>query len=543
MKKKDKMETPEIQDKRYIQLTANLLLEYRYVRDRWTEQAGDGIPMSSDLLGYNTAEDVMTGTYTQVSPADASSGYAVCRNGYDGQDYFFNLTPLSDCTANTIRQSAFPVDKARTRWCRANDLGTAGRYYGSVDGKWTLQDSEDDIAVAVGDITFGASGTETAPYDILRVYKQAGYVSDYDGFVFDVQVKDKGNNIVNLASVLLTKVDSPLREHYLPSPFFFANKLYSSYIEIRIPSLAFLSFDTSTGVPSDALESNDGWKDAGTGRYEYKMPVAGTLPAFVTEGRGFGKNPSLTLSVFGVTGSRKSKGYTLYDVIGLSSVIFPNRNTQDAFSLRIGEEDVVEGTGDVRRVDYLLAYPYVNGHDERESMYRYLKATGASFTMVHALTVTENYTDSTGEVESYTHAPVMFIQTQEDLDNLDLANADPRIMYRPILRYAERDVSVEVVYEMRLLNNATNTSIVKTASYVIAEPALYGESLRNIKIGRLSPTNVYNRVEKAGIDPSMFGHGSVKLSSVVRVANYNVTALAEKANIVVSLPPVRTEQS
>lgn len=534
------METPQIQDRRYIQLTPNFLLEYRYIKDRWTE-ASDGIPMSSDLLGVDSLSGEKTGSYTQVSISTFDGGIAFCDNKYDNQRYFMNPSIWSPYTENTILESAIPVNSQRSEWCSTDERDQYGRFYGSVDSKWTLKDHESDIITDNHSMNFGNSGTETVLYDLLRIYRQAGYVSDYDGFIFNLQVKDKYGNTINLASVINTKINSPIQEHLLSSPMFFMNKLYSSYIEIRIPSLKYFSSSQNASIPSDALNSNDGWKDS-SGYYNPSSPIPDTFPGLLTLNKGFSNNPSLYFSVFGVIGNTKKNGFTIYKTQGLSSVIFPNCNTEDYFSLRLSESDIEESTQAVVGVDYIIAYPYISGSNERESMYRYLKNTGASFTMVHTLSITEYYIDNTGETESYVHAPAMFIQTQEDLDTMNMANIDPRIKYRPILKYAERDIKVSISYEMRLINDATNTSIIKTVSYDLNQPKLYGASLHNIKFNRTDNVKVYNRIEKADINPEMLGHGSIKLSSVVHTTTYNVTGLTEKKNIVVSLPLVKTNQ-
>ncbi len=516
---------PTIDGRRYIQLTNNILLEYIYICDRY--EKGSDNRIEDDLIGIDADGDFV-GTYASSNIV----GSCLMKNKYTNELYFCNTDDMKELAGNPLSDTILPVDTVSTKWVQCKKY--KGEYYTSRDNYWTdnkLKNGDSDVKIT------GYPNTEYIVYDIVRVWFQSGYVSGYDGWVLNAFTRDSKNRYVNLACKLFMNTDTL---KVASEPLWFNDRLYNNYIEWRQPSVAQLSHDGNT----DSIVKN-GWGTAHL-PYNRRMPHEDTLPYLLTRGEGFGSNPYIGFELFGVGGTYTTDtyGFDCRVTSMLTSSMIPNRALNDNIVARIWENSE-EG-------DYIKLYGYYiqdnNQKYDPYSLYEWLRDYGSGqFSFVHQITVIENYVDTeTNETMTYTHTPVSFIQTWEELTELDDndKDGDPTIHYRPILKYTANMLNegygAKINYVLRIMNHRDNTSIIKTASYNIIDPKRYGLHLQGLDMEGVNTVHVYNRIEMVdGVQVSgatnPVGNNA---NDSVRVNKYVTTSFIDRRNIKVSISPV-----
>lgn len=100
--------------------------------------------------------------------------------------------------------------------------------------------------------------SETIPYDVIRLHVSTGYMFDNAyGFFLKVYTKssDEDQQNVQLLSYAYNKTFSKFT--YNMNPIFFSNRMFDKYIEIKIPSVKYLSLNTNSPLGS-MLKVNNG---------------------------------------------------------------------------------------------------------------------------------------------------------------------------------------------------------------------------------------------------------------------------------------------
>ena len=542
---------PTIDGRKYVQLTDNILLEYIYVCDRYsmsddetTTEDNGGI--MNDLLGIDDNGEFV-GTYAHTEH-ERRSTYGSCLAGskHTGELYFCNTENIREWTNNVLKDMILPANSGQTKWVECKPLD--GKYYTEYDGYWSwgtdgdtiphrIINGEDDILLTEFD------NDEYIVYDIVRVWFQSGYVSGYDGWVLNTFTKDSKNRYVNLACKVFMNTDT---FKMASEPLWFNDRIYNNYVEWRQPSVAQMSM---TGWSDSIVASKWAEKPSehSTGRaYDRSNPPEHTLPWYLTRGDGFNNNPYIGFELFGIGGTYTTDtyGYPCRVASLLTSSMIPNRALNDNIIARVSE--------DTSNGDYIELYGYyikdnVQKYDPY-SLYEWLRDYGVGrFTFVHQVTVTENYVDTdTNEVVSYTHTPLSYIQTWDELTELDEINdPNPCIRFRPILEHTEGmlngNCGATVRYVLRIMNDRDSTSIIKTASYSIINPKRYGKHLESIDMNGVNNLHIYNRIEIVGgvqVNGGVTNPIGNNESSKVKVNKFVTSSFIDRRNVKVSISPV-----
>ena len=541
---------PTIDGRKYVQLTDNVLLEYIYVCDRYSAgddetTTEDNGSIMDDLIGID-ANGEFVGTYAK-SEHESLGTYGSCLAGnkYTGELYFCNTENIEEWTKNTLSTMTLPANTGQTKWVECKKKN--GKYYTEYDNYWSWGTDGDTIPhrLISGDSDIRLTEfahDEYIVYDIVRVWFQSGYVSGYDGWVLNAFTKDKRNRYVNLACKVLMNTDSL---KVASDPLWFNDRLYNNYIEWRQPSVAQMSM---VGW-SDSIVAS-GWAEKPTEHseghaYDKGNPPEYTLPWYLTRGDGFGSNPYIGFELFGIGGTytEDTYGYPCRVTSLLTSSMIPNRQLNDNIIARVGE--------DTDNGDYIELYGYYIKDNVQKyepfSLYEWLRDYGAGeFTFVHQIVVTENCVDVTdNSVVSYTHTPISYIQTWDELTELGERNIDPRIRFRPILEHTGEmlndNCGATVSYVLRIMNHRDNTSIIKTASYSIIDPKRYGLRLNSVDMEGVNNLHIYNRIEVVdgvqvnGGSTNPIGEGN---ASRVVVNKFVTSSFIDRRNIKVSVSPV-----
>lgn len=551
------MSKPTQIGKKFIQLTDNILLEYIFVSDPWNGQ--DDI--DELVLGYHDSGEIVSdseliehGTYGRASEdlAMNANKYIIAQNEYTGESYFMNDIDGHVLTNNSFLNSVLPIKKDITQWVRT--LPVNGKYYSEIDSKWCVNmehnGGEQELEYQPHPVPNQQYSTneheEYIPYDIVRIYFQSGYHSEYDGFVFNFYTKDYQNKYVNLLSVIHENMD--INDVKMVSePMWFADKIYTTYIEYRIPSTAYMSSDCIGGM-SESMKYNLWYNHTTWHEYDRSEPQSGCLPDYITHGRGFYSNPAIGIDVHAIVGYTQKRDFKIYKTRNIVSTLFPNKDTYDKLFANI--RNASDG-------DYYEIYGYYENDPSHpvydyNSLYEYLSRFTGTFTITHIITVSETYTNlDTNEVLTKVHIPMTYIQTWENIEEMYNNLENPVLKFRPVLEKTANMIGqndgARINYTLRIISNRDNTSIIKTSSCAILNPRKYGKNIAVTTLNAVNDVHVYNRIEQApslnvtAVTTPVGISRNTQTSAAVQVNTYVTSSFIDRRNIRVSVSPVRID--
>lgn len=510
-------------------------MEYTYVSDRYRNDGG--VPIYDDLLEYDDERGFL-GSYGDVSSQPVYMLY----NAYIKECYYFNGGANVRNTNNDITKTVLPLSSKCTKWiaCVPN---SNGEYYSRYDKKWEQDPSTKQPRLVDGEWNVRVDTFEPQQqyvlHDRVRVYFQSGYVPEYEGFIFNIYTSNKERKYVNLLSHIFSNADS----YTMTEPMWFADKLYSNYVEWRVPSIDQLTRDGG----SDSVELS-GWTQEDV-PYDPSQPSnRESYPYYVSYGRGFKKSQSIGIDVYGVTDTETNFGFKQYNTVQITSTLIPNHDTDEHIVATINE---VSDEGDYLELcTYYIDNPDIPEYDPM-SLFKYLSNfTMATYTFIHTLSITERYVEGAGNnVSVFTQPPITYIQTWEELQQMYDSEEDesPIIRFRPIIEHAADMIGetcgATLNYTIRIMNNRDNTSIIRSAAYNLAEPRKYGKKMLRINTGAVNKINVYNRV--AQNDAINLHQVTMPISTteantgVVQMRNYVTTSFIDRRNIKVTVRPVK----
>lgn len=499
----------ESKERKYIQLTDHVLLEYVYV---------NGVSGEYKELNYDYNSRQFTGNCGTLSSATSDTthtNYCVVKNGYLNERFLINASSDDWKTNNSFGTTVLPANRQCTKWVGFETVNN--NFYSARDAKWCNYVDGTPFASDT-ECTANYTGNEKVVYDVARVYFQSGYNPEYDGFVFNFFSKNKNGVYYNLLCKLFKNTDSYLIES---EPIWYADKIYTNYIEFRIPSVECL-YDLYNGnlhTPSNP-ESE---------------PLNNPMWYNLAENPGISKNSTIGIELYGVVGEETSYGYTVYKTNSVISTIFPNKNAEDGIVTVINQ--------DLENYCIEFCSYFGDPSDDDYSLINYLETFGNTFTFVHQINVTETYQDENNQPVVYEHNPVTFIQTWDMLMQMKDENRTPFVTYRPIL---EHGGTASVTYILRITNNRDNTTIIKEIPENIINPSMYGKIRESLPVDTsVLPIKVYNRIENTN---SVVLTGTtnpigpvINNNTSIRVNKYVVSSFIDRRNIKVRVSPVKID--
>ena len=436
-----------MESSRFIQLSPQILVEYVY-----TDPTNPTI--------FNTA------------------GYPIeiMRDLHTGGSYFFNTIGVAATMGNYRDISAASITPNNTKYAYLNT--SVGVPYNDFDLKLTptvnlLQTFSPQLNVQ---------------YDRVRVHFIAGFnFEDYDGIIFEVTVPRRDGTPLNLSSINFLKTDTPV---FNPDPFLSGDKLYSTYIEWRVPSLFYMN-NTFLKTDSNGL----GWK--------------------LTQGQGFLGTPPITIKASGIYLTTIENSYSIYDVQEINSVSILNRDIYDNLFAQVVESEAG---------DYFELSGQVTGSTFANFIAQ-LNSSGGNYVVFHEVIVSEQI--GTGFVQTSNQ---VFTQT---------TNFDEPILLRPIILNSSIAVSFAINYILRLYNRDDNTQIIKNARLISFDPKKYGRRILQINLGVVPRVaNVYNKLNNdTGQQIVVGGNGitsadlSREIAESLVVRTQYVTSFRDRINI------------
>lgn len=429
---------------------------------------------------------------SQTSPAVFNTGsfpIEILRNDHTGGSYMFNTDSVSAVMGNYRDISAVPANAAKNKYVYLNT--SVGVPYNDFDPQLTNSSS----------LLQTFSPNINIEYDRIRIHFVAGFsFQDFDGIVFDVVTAKRNGGEIVLSSINFLKSDTPV---FNPDPMLIADRLYSTYIEWKIPSLFYLAASFSTGNENSLA---------------YKL----------TEGIGFKTTPVLTLRALGILNTTVINGYNFYQVNEINSTSIPNRDIYDLLSANVIESlsgDFFELTG------------LVEG-SSLSNFVAQLNSAGGNYIVFHEIILSEQIGES-------------FVQTSNQIVS-QTTDFDRPILYRPIVLNSAVAVSFAISYTLRLFNRSDNTQIIKNARLIQFNVNKYGRRLMKINLGtvptiatvvnQIAPDDGRNITVSTGSSlGSRGGDTSDKIVSELVVKTRYVTSFRDRINIKAAISPAKIQ--
>ena len=447
-----------MESSKFIQLSEGILVEYIY-----TDQA--------DPTTFNTA------TY----PIE------IMRDAHTGGSYLFNTDSVSSTMGNYRDISAVSITANKTQYAYLDT--SIGVPYNDFDV---------DLTDSVNLLQNFAPNLDVE-YDRVKVHFIAGFnFEGNDGIIFEILVPRRDGTMINLSSINFLKTDTPV---FNPDPFLIGEKLYSTYIEWRVPSLYYMN---------NIFDKN----------------VSNGLAWRLTEGQGFLGTPPITIKASGIYETITQNAYSLYNIQEINSASILSRDIYDNLFASVVESEIG---------DYFELTGEVSG-STFSNFIAELNSAGGDYMVIHEITLSEQIGTNFVQTSSQ-----MFTQTTD---------FDEPILYRPIVLNSSVAVSFAINYILRIYNRADNTQIIKNARLSSFETKKYGRRMMKINLG-VVPTvaNVYNQLSNDnGANITIVNGGAGRpgetadqITSQLVVKTKYVTSFRDRVNVKAAISPAKIQ--
>jgi hypothetical protein len=387
-------------------------------------------------------------------------------DAYTGNSYMFNPIAYENISHNIRSNSAVPIDA---------NLSTFASL--TTDRSISYNDVDPDLTPN-SQVLQSFSPAQNIVYDTVKVHFAAGFNFDnFDGFIFQANYQMRDMVRSGLMSRVYLKTDTP---NFNPRPFMIGERLYSTYIELDIPSLKHI-IDNFYTQPNN------------TNTLGYKL----------TSGKGFIKTSTIDLTVFGIYKTTKEQGFPIYSTKNLNTVSLPQTDPFNLLSAVVEQST----TG-----DYFELYGEYAGQIFADFMASLNSQPNGNWVVVHQIDMKEQIGTSFVTTSS---------QSITQVDNYDLPT-----IYRPVVMNSSIAVSFTIDYILRIMNRDTQEQIIRNASLTSREVGIYGRKLQKIYLGKVPEiVKVYNKVVADNSKQIVIGGNTVNVqqNQTGQVANSPVT--------------------
>lgn len=422
-----------------------------------------------------------------------SYGVEILTNRYTSTNYMFSSASAPTDMGNLRGRSSVPVGDL-TEYVHLNT--NLPLKYNDYDDQ--LTSTSDLLQVFAPDVDI--------TYDTIRIHLMSGFdFNDFEGYVMEIQATMIGLAKVNLSSLTYLKGDN--FETLNPKPFMVADRLYSSYIELKIPALGYFVSD-SRFVANNFIS---------------KLTRNNPL---VTGGNATGKGivPTSTIDITlrGIREVRKENGFSYFKLKEVNVVAL---NQTDNFNLLVAR--IQESTSG----DYYEFYGEYNGVIFEDFMNTLNNQNNSTYIAFHEFSVKEQMLTT-------------FVETTNQ-SIVQTGDWDQPMLYRPIIVNSSSAISYVITYTLRLINTYDNSQIIKQSQYTSTDVKKYGRRLPQINLG-ISPTvakvyNYLNQPEPFTINVESENSQDPTKDKIVIKTEY-VSTFIHNNNIKVSTAPIKVKK-
>lgn len=338
----------------------------------------------------------------------------------------------SNLTLNNINNQLFPIDIVKNKWSK-------------IDSSYNFLSLSDHYSIG------------PVQNDIFRLYFPSNYnFNEYLGIFIKIYTFDYTNKkLVNLSNFFYDRNDVSQNgtiDSILP-PLLYENRLWSSVIELQIPSVNFVSNQRING-----------------------LPVSDTINDKLTNGVGLSLSSPIFVDFSFITG---------YDIIGNQKKYFLNNPFSLQFPRSPELEELKLYAQESKVGDYFEIYPiYKDSFTEFSNFIEQSKSIGKVYYVEYFITIFEE--NIKGKTIKFT--------TENDFSNM--------IEWRPIIKYSTTTANIDI--EMRLIDKVDGSIITRKALYGLKPNQIskYSLNIKRIKIGDIKKPKIYvkKNIELANID-------------------------------------------
>jgi hypothetical protein len=400
---------------KYIQIDPQILLEYIY----------------TDQLAPEVIQTSTTG-----------NRILILDNQYTGSNFLFNEDNPAINTGNTRFKSAIPVNSDKSRYSYLTNKNVLNY----LDFDENLDSVNDLLSQLTSNIN---NPVKLIQYDTIRLHFISGFSFEDkgDGFIFEALIRDRNLNLHNILSIVYRQSDS--YEINNPSPFISNEKLYTKYIEVKVPALNYLVNDYVANKTNPDAISN-----------------------LITNGFGLNVQNTLNLSLKFIKNTEVINGQTYFNLREGREVSVNKLDEYSGLSATI--EESLSG-------DFFELYGEFNGSIYENFIIELNNRPNTDLIVVHDIIVLEqvgtNFTKTSEQ---------SFIQTDD-------FSAPYR--FRPIILNSHVATSYRINYTLRILNKIDNSQIIRQSQYSSFDVKKYGRRIRKLNLGTVpTVTNVFNKV-------------------------------------------------
>ena len=452
-----------------------------------------GIPTNFAVSGnsLNTPYDAGTGIYTYIPNSVGSFEYTLV-------DFIGGKATVSN-VANPL----FATPDEETGNSVKTGPGSIGRYHGVEisEGKYALIDSDDylltsgwtgsDLAEVNASQVTGTTNINMIRYDKIRLHLKTGFsfaARGKQGFIFEVKT-NRTSGVQNFLTQI-AYLNTSSFEIKNPKPFVLSEQLYSSFVEIKIPS-----------VVNQYPEFNEFFYDDGNGvsdldptsNYDISLKLIDSI------------EDNTTALDYAYTGEETNFMVSREDEFQNFTCVVEEANDGDYFKI-YGEKD--NSAADFEA--YILQRTFESS-DDISVIYDVIvfEQIGSSFI--------ETATTQITQVEDF----------------------EEGIEFRPIIKNGDSAASFSIDVTMRIYNQTENTQIVKTASLIVSAPAKYGKKMVKLNLASNNTlTRIYNTLPNLSAARNI--SSSINNALPKQQVKY-VPAFMERVNVIAGVGNVTIE--
>jgi len=395
---------------KYIQLSSSVLMEYIYADNSQVNVSGNPYRIN-----------------TSISPIWKMN------NSLSKVDQIMN----SDSSANIITGSPIGTGNVRNR--SFTELESFKTALLDIDKVVPYNDYDPNLTPTSSlPITF--TNLQAPVYDTIKLHLVQGFnFEQNEGLTLSVKIKKKDGSDLIISNFVYNRSDT--FEVLNPSPFFFGGRVYDTYVEIRVLSTFWLSYDY--------------WLGTLTGD---------TVVERITDFNGVERDQQIQVFFSWVKEYNTIDEQTFGIIQDTVSVDLPLRDQFETISAYIDEAS---------DADYVEFYAKYNS-EIIEQFILDLNQNGYDFILLHDLIQSEYIYDSTSSQYTWVKTNELEISQTSDYD---LPN-----VYRPVIKNPSA-TAYKIDYVVRLYNRDDNTQVWKAASMISYETQKYGRRIGSINLG------------------------------------------------------------
>ena len=324
-------------------------------------------------------------------------------------------------------------------------------------------------------------------YDTVRYHFLSGF--DFglaDGVIMKIEFPEVSGNKSIVSQITYEKNDLNITK-INSNPIYFNAGIYDNYIEVKIPSYSFITYDFDT--QTDPVIK--------------KETIASLISS---DGNGFIRNNPFTVTLLEIQNTNIVNGFYFFNTAVTSVATISPLDQYSDLSASIIENPTY---------NYFEYYPTWQGEFIENFVYTE-NSLGNIYYVIH-------------DIELFEQIGLSRISTQK-IQVLQNSGFDQPYIYRPVV-INSKATSFTIDYTMRLVNKSNNVSILRIATLTSTEVDTYGPGLKSISLqNQPYPQKVYNKV----IQPSVSKSYTLNMNPIKTVVTKYVPAFFEMSSINIS---------